>query len=313
MCGLLSDVHEHVPAWRQRPRSPPKASSEKKRGRPKKAPLKPTSTMDNPDCCHQVQSIDMKPEGTLQSAMPTDKPVIIRVAPERLTKDFTNALDTFSKRFMHSDEHKSTGRMQRKFTKELQPAVDTFFLDNIPKEYLGDPAKLASIAAELIPTMFAVAAKRETAFVEANHWGALRYGYKGTRRLLLVQTLPLVDFLRKQQGGKQIELQGAYEWLKTSTAESVRCLASGDGGCEVPCVSAYDQVRLAFRNVSGLSGSLRGGALRHPARFMLALWGPATCCGPRWAGCSSSASTATTSSAPSAPSCRPPIAKSSNS
>ena len=111
--------------------------------------------------------------------------------------------------------------------------ADKMLLDVVPDGHLVDASKV-SIAADLIPTMFAVAARRETSSVEANFWGSLRYGYKGTRQVLMVPLLPSLEHLARQKGGKPVELQVAYDWLKACTIEGVRGLASDVPSGEVP-------------------------------------------------------------------------------
>lgn len=74
----------------------------------------------------------------------------------------------------------------------------------------------------MLPAMFAMVSRRETTSVEVSQSGSFRFGLKGTREVLLEPTLQVLEYLGKAQGGKNVDLQAAYDWVTTLTVEALR-------------------------------------------------------------------------------------------
>jgi hypothetical protein len=78
------------------------------------------------------------------------------------------------------------------------------------------------VVADLCPSTFAIASSRTTCSAEEGHLPTLRLGFGGTRQVVAVRTMSIIEFIKNIDKSAKVDCKVAYGWLKAATLEGFK-------------------------------------------------------------------------------------------
>jgi hypothetical protein len=207
-----------------------------KLGRPRRSLGPAASTLaESPQLvCVEISSVVVDAEGKVAAAAvapapENNLPKIFRLHADKFNafKEARVAVNSLATKFKNDPTRADPGRSQRGMKDEQAKEVVDTMQPLLPKDH---EVKLEHLhdgqAQDMRVTVFAVAHGRTTASAENGHLASHRLGFKGTRRMICTQTLPLLEFLTGT--GAKVELQKCYHWLKTVTTDAAKLYIEAD-------------------------------------------------------------------------------------
>ena len=209
-----------------------KGKGAKGRGRGAKKTSEPAapSFVEQPNSvASDIPSVVVKSDGLLGSDFEVGCPTILRLdACHTSSADMVavkNMLVHLEAKFKNDPAKLASGRSQMSLPAEQRQYISDLIFKCFPKDYVMPVEKLTEKVKQevLIPSVFIVAKDWATASAEAGHLPTCRLGVSGSRTVVAVRTLPLLEFLTKcGMGGAKADLPAAYNWVKSASVQAAK-------------------------------------------------------------------------------------------
>ena len=177
-----------------------------------------------------IGSVVVKADGTLASELDVSAPAILRLEASHFTQENIAAikattLPSLEVKFKNDPAKLASGRSQRSLPSEQEKQISDLILKCFPKDHVLAREKLTEKVNKeiLVPAAFVVAKDQVTTSAEAGHLATCRVGMGGTRCVVCVRSLALLDYLTKTgTGGGKATLPAAYQWLKSASVAAAK-------------------------------------------------------------------------------------------
>ena len=132
----------------------------------------------------------------LEDAQLLKVPLLIQLDPEdESIRNLAAKAADGAEEFANSKDRSTTGRQQRRLNDEHVKTIDEFVVKLLGHAIVDESKLTPAMKDEVRPSFFAVGKGMETCSAEFNHGTTLRFVFKGTRNLVLVNLLDLITFM----------------------------------------------------------------------------------------------------------------------
>ncbi|CAE7259215.1 unnamed protein product [Symbiodinium sp. CCMP2456] len=194
-------------------------------------PAAATAFVDQPNgVAADIASVVVKEDGSLASGLDVSVPAILRLEAAHFKREDiasikASTLPHLEAKFKNDPARLASGRSQRSLPQEQEKSISDLIFKCFPEGHILAREKLTDkINKEvLVPAAFVVAKDQVTASAEAGHLPTCRVGMSGTRSVVAVRSLALLDYLTKSgTGGNKATLSAAYQWLKSTSVQAAK-------------------------------------------------------------------------------------------
>ena len=197
-----------------------KAAVAKGRPRKQKNEVEVLFVKNESSLLKKIQSVVMKEDGSLASPLPMDAPVIVRMHTNELGKlaDVQKStLHPLEAKFKHEAARAEVGRSQKAVPKENHESINKLVTSLFPDGYLLPDDKTPDKMKQeiLSPIGFIIVKGCVTSSAETAHLGTCRIGFGGSRQVVCMKTLALLEHLTTT--GSKADLTKCYQWMKNAT------------------------------------------------------------------------------------------------